>query len=333
MKAICYKNTKTNLPGWVDNVHVEQKYGYAYETPTHYVHFYGKESFYIISVGLTVIEGKAKYKSLEDWVKYRFGADEIQVMTRDVGHVLEGIWRPSLYYWYDTCNALRINESEQVSQEQSIRLLVQKLDELLIYIEPSIEGLECYSYKTRELLILSCTEVENQWRSILVHNKITPINGKDYTTKDYAKLINKIFLTDFSIRLRNNSFRTKITPFLLWNVSNPTKSLVWYDAYNKTKHDRYNSFSDAKLKFIIEAIAANIVLYAIRYSPLSLINNSTVFSATINQMFTIEMENVDIKSFYIPELDTSKIMTDDCIVFDSYRDKLNKEWKVDNILF
>ena len=108
---------------------------------------------------------------------------------------------------------------------------------------------------------------------------------------------------------------------------------MWYDAYNKTKHDRYNSFSDAKRKFIIEAIAANIVLYAIRYSPLSLINNSTVFSATINQMFTIEMENVDIKSFYIPELDTSKIMTDDCIVFDSYRDKLNKEWKVDNILF
>ena len=204
MKAICYKNTKTNLPGWVDNVHLEQKYGYAYETPTHYVHFYGKESFYIISVGLTVTEGKAKYKSLEDWVKYRFGADEIQVMTRDVGHVLEGIWRPSLYYWYDTCNALRINESEQVAQEQSIRLLVQKLDELLMYIEPSIEGLECYSYKTRELLILSCTEVENQWRSILVHNKITPINGKDYTTKDYAKLINKIFLTDFSIRLRNN---------------------------------------------------------------------------------------------------------------------------------
>ena len=109
MKAICYKNTKTNLPGWIDTVHIEQKYGYAYETPTHYVHFYGKESFYIISVGLTVTEAKTSYATIEEWVKYRFGAEDIQEMTCDVGHVLDGIWRPSLYYWSDICTALQID--------------------------------------------------------------------------------------------------------------------------------------------------------------------------------------------------------------------------------
>ena len=58
MKAICYRNTSTLLPGWVNTVHVEEKFGYAYETESHFVHFYGKEPFYIISVGLTVTEKK-----------------------------------------------------------------------------------------------------------------------------------------------------------------------------------------------------------------------------------------------------------------------------------
>jgi len=178
MKAICYRNTKTNLPGWVNTVHVEQKYGYAYETPTHFVHFYGKEPYYIISVGLTTIEGKAGYSSLEDWARQRFGAEEIKEMLHDVGHTVEGVWRPSLYYWEDTCSALNVKTSEQVAQEQSIRLLVQELDNLLFYIDPSAEGLESYSHKTRELLIISCTEVENQWRSFFQRNNSVPQNGR-----------------------------------------------------------------------------------------------------------------------------------------------------------
>lgn len=332
MKAICYKNTKTNLPGWEDTVHIEQKFGYAYETPTHFVHFYGKEPYYIISVGLTTIEGKAGYSSLEDWVKQRFGAEEIKEMKYDVGHTVEGVWRPSLYFWEDTCSALKINISKQTAQEQAIRLLVQELDNLLFYIDPSVEGLESYSHKTRELLILSCTEVENQWHSFFHGNDVLPQNGRYYTTNDYVKLSSILYLNDFFIKLRTGSYQEKITPFLSWNITNPTTSLVWYDAYNKTKHDSYNYFNQAKLKYVIDSIAANIILYAVRYSPVALINNTNVFSATINQMFYIGMENADICSFYLPEIDTSKIERQDCFVFDSYREKLNKNWVVDSFV-
>ncbi len=332
MKAICYRNTKTNIPRWVNTLHVEQKYGYAYETPTHFVHFYGKEPFYIISVGLTAIEGKAGYSCIEDWVKERFGAEDIKEMIYDVGHTIEGVWRPSLYYWDDSCSALRIDMSEQVSQEQAIRLLVQKLDKLLFYIEPSLEGLESYSHKTRDLLILSCTEVENQWRSFLLKSNTLPQNGRNYTTNDYIKLLNKLYLNDFKIKLRNNLYQVKISPFATWSASNPTASLAWYEAYNKTKHDRYNNFSQAKLRYVIDSIVANIVLYAVRYSPLVLINNTNDFSATINQLFSISMENVDIRTFYLPEIETPENFTSECFVYDSYQEGLNKEWIVDPLV-
>jgi hypothetical protein len=332
MKAICYENTLTNLPGWVNTVHVEQKYGYAYETGTHFVHFYGKQPYYIISVGLTVTERKNGDLTLADWVKKRFGATNIQQMKYEVGHTIESIWRPSLYFWEDTCSALKINEHEQISQEQSIRLLVQQLDNLLLFVEPSPDGLKCFSHKTRELLILSCTEVENQWRALLKKGGASPINGKDYTTKDYVRIITSTYLNEFTVNLRSTTYSSKLLPFKNWNASNPTTSLVWYDAYNKTKHDRSSHFDKAKLEYIIGAIAANIILYAVRFSPLSLINNSNIFSSTINQMFNISMENADRCSFYLPDLDTSKIQNGECIVFDSYREKINKNWIVDPLI-
>src|SRR3990172_9438069 len=191
-------------------------------------------------------------------------------MQNEVGHTIECVWRPSLYFWEDTCSALKIDNKEQISQEQSIRLLIQQLDNLLLYIEPSPNGLECFSHKTRELLILACTEVENQWRSLLQRANIIPINKKDYTTKDYVKLSSKVYLNEFSITLRSISYSTKLRPFSKWNASNPTTSLEWYDAYNKTKHDRNKYFDKAKLEYIIDAIAANIALYAVRFSPISL---------------------------------------------------------------
>ena len=51
----------------------------------HFVHLYGKDSeLNIISVGLTVIEGKNG--ALEDWVKRVFGAKEIMPLDNKIGH-------------------------------------------------------------------------------------------------------------------------------------------------------------------------------------------------------------------------------------------------------
>ena len=109
MTALTYENTFTNLPGWVNTVHREQRFGYAYETDSHFVHLYGKEPLYIISVGLTVLEGKSG--SLSDWILRRFGANDVRPMRLEVGHTVRGMWRPSLFFHDDTITAVGIDPS------------------------------------------------------------------------------------------------------------------------------------------------------------------------------------------------------------------------------
>lgn len=219
MKAICYENTQTNVKNLIGDWHIEQKYGYAYETSTHYVHFYGKEPYYIISVGLMITEGKQSGITLNDWVINNFGATNIQPMTMEVGHTTDSVWRPSLYFWDDICTALNVDISEQISQEQSIRLLVKQLDDLLVYIEPSQSGLQSYSHKTRELLISACTEVENQWQSLLTRANYISKNIY-FSTRDYIKLLPKLYLQDFAITLRNSTYTQKLPLFNFGIVHN-----------------------------------------------------------------------------------------------------------------
>jgi hypothetical protein len=328
MKVYTYENTKTDIPNLENTTHETQKYGYGYETDTHFVHFYGqKEPFYIVSVGLTAIEGKSGLYT--DWIQNHFGATNIEELELDAGNIIEGIWRPSLFYWEDIKNALNINSAEQRSQEQALRVLVEKLDELLIFIEPSINGLHSYSHKTRELLILACTEVENQWRALL-NLANYPVNGRNYTTNDYVKLLPVAYLDEYQIELKNYNSLSPHKPFSGWNASNPTQSLPWYDAYNKTKHNRDTHFSDATFQFAIDAVAANIIMYCVRFGALILLQDTNTLSGLIKQIFDIKIVNSNRKSFYIPELEFPSNTRTDCFIYDSYREKHNKSWIVNS---
>ncbi len=325
MKAYTYINTKTDIPYWEKTTHQTQKYGYGYETDTHFVHFYGKESFYIISVGLTVIE--AKNCSYIEWLEKHFGAIEIQEMYHNVGETVEAIWRPSLFYWEDIQKCLKIDSNEQRSQEQALRILVEKLDEILLFIEPSIEGLKAHGHKIRELLILACTEIENQWRALLNRAGYLPQNGREFTTQDYVKILPVTYIDEYQVGLKHYNAFVPSKPFYGWDITKPTKSLIWYDCYNQTKHDRDRYFSSATLLRAIDAVAANIILYCTRFSPLILINDTNTLAGLINQLFEIKMIDSDRKSFYIPDLQFPPNIRSDCFVYDSYFEKHNKEWE------
>lgn len=202
MSGIFYKNTQTTLPNWTELLHISQPIGYAYETATHFVHFYGKDyGLNVISVGLTVIE--KKNGTLIDWVERVFGAQDIRPLSLPIGNTIEGIWRPSLYYSDDIENALNIDPYEKLSAQQALRVLIEKLDDILLYIEPSQSGLASYGHKNRELLILACTEVENLWTSIFQKSNIQPANGRMYTTQDYVKLLPKTGLNEFEVTFKN----------------------------------------------------------------------------------------------------------------------------------
>ena len=330
MQAIFYDIADTKVPGLVKDFHKRLEIGYAYETPTHYVHFYGtKRRFFPINTGQTVIENKttSAYTSLKDWVEFYFDAKNIQSMTSNVGESVEGIWRPSLFYYEDTYKALNTSEPERRLSEQALRVLLEKLDDLFLYIEPDTISLDTYSHKIRELLILACTEVENFWSYFMKLSGTTPI-GRNYTTQDYIKLKDKLFLQEFQFTLRSYASLPAIRPFVSWNTASPSASLIWYEAYNKTKHDRANHFSDATLSNALYAVIAALVLYIVRFSPYPLLEERGTLNSLVNQHFKFELVNADVKKSYVPLVDIPSNYRTDIFIYDSKRDGDIKDFVV-----
>jgi hypothetical protein len=60
----------------------------------------------------------------------------------------------------------------------------------LLYVEPTEELLNAFGHKTRQLLILACTEVETYWKYYLDKAGITP-TGQGFRTKSRAPLYAK----------------------------------------------------------------------------------------------------------------------------------------------
>jgi len=127
-----------------------------------------------------------------------------------------------------------------------------------------------------------------------------PLNGSTYTTKDYVRLLDVLFLNEYECTFKGHSGMPVIKPFNGWDSSSSTKSLSWYDAYNKTKHNRASNFSDANLYNVIQAVMANIVLYIVKFSPFPMQEESGTFNSLINQYFRFRLTNTNEKKHYIP---------------------------------
>ena len=338
MKALTYFNNLTNLPNWSsnDHVHLSQKLGFAYEDAEHFIHMYGWDGgFKGISIGLTVVEGKSnertKEKSLEDWVVEYFGASNIVSSITDIGHSVKGIWRPGLYYSADVIQAIGTTEHERYLSEQGIRVLIQKLDEIFLFIEPSNVTKDTFSHKIRELLILSCTEVENFWNYYLKLCGV-PERRNGYSTNDYVRLKEKLFLNEFEFNLISCPELGAIRPFENWENSNPTQSLFWYDSYNKTKHDRTSNFNKATLWNSINAVVACLILHCVKFGPYTMFEGGNHFSSVIKQLFSGKLYKDCKESFYVPKFELAKDSRTDMFVFDPKRNGLTKDYIINDII-
>jgi hypothetical protein len=208
-----------------------------------------------------------------------------------------------------------MQEHEQHAAEQSLRILIGKLDDILLYIEATINGLNTYGHKTRELLILACTEVEQYWTQYMKLASSGP-TGRTFTTNDYIKLHAPLHLADYEVSFRQSNSIQPIAPFKSWNRENPTRSLNWYDAYNKTKHDRGSYFTEATLYNCFCALSAIISLFCVRYSPYPLIHGNGSTAALFNQHFSIQLKSPDTRSFYIPKIKLPQNMPKDFVCND-----------------
>lgn len=90
----------------------------------------------------------------------------------------------------------------------------------------------------------------------------------------------------------------KCCPFENWNEREPSKSIAWYDAYNQINHNIDANFHLSTLENCINAIAANIILFAVRYSPRYLYEKDDICSNAIKSSLDYRIENS--MDFYIP---------------------------------
>jgi hypothetical protein len=313
MRALVYHNTKSTIPGWVTTIHEDEPRGIAYETPSHFVHIYGRTGpLWTISIGLTVTQTKSG--TLNDWVVRTFGADDIAICNLDVGQTIEGVWRPGLFFDDEIQQALAFTNEQLRLAEQSLFLLIQRLDELLLFVEPTPATLATHSHKARELLLLACTEAEAHWQHLLRRAGVVAAS-RGFTTNEFVRLCDPLFLPEYEIALPRYGAIPPVRPFFGWSPAAPTQSLAWYQAYNDAKHDRMANFQAASLSNCIMSVAANLILFAVRFGPYRLYNAAGSLSSLFNETFSLALVNPDTRSFYAPSIALPANQREDLICF------------------
>jgi hypothetical protein len=324
-RGVSYEISNFDFPGWVPNNFVGQPLGYGYRHAGFFVHFYGNRGgTWIIHPGLTASE-QADHGRTRAWVTRHFGARNVRSLEHPVGSVIDGVWRPGLYPQDQRHQALSTTQSEQRAAEASLYLLVDALQDLFMHIEPEGSGLTAYGPKTRQLLILACTEAENMWVDYMRRAKV-PARGQGYTTRHYVRLQQSLHLAEYRLGLTPYPRFPKVRPFLGWSAASPTQSLGWYHAYNLTKHDRSTNLKEATLQRCIEAVAANVVLFWVRYSPFPLYDDVTPLAALVRHLFDMDMVDCDPVSFYVPLVSLSGSRRGELVCGDSSRQTL--PWRI-----
>jgi len=225
---------------------------------------------------------------IENIIEKGFGYTIINKKEMNVGIKFKNIWKPFLQD--NITRELNFDIPTLFRAKRNLSILLQKLQEILLFVEPTSDCLQTYSHKIKELLILACTEVENSFKEYNL--------GKNERTSDYVNLLAYIDLAKYKVSLIGYADAFKSCPFEKWNKVEPTKSIPWYEAYTKLKHGSNENFQCATLEHCLNAIMANIILFAVRYSAKYLYKENDICSNLISTFFDFRIE--DCLDFYIP---------------------------------
>jgi hypothetical protein len=151
--------------------------------------------------------------------------------------------------------------------EQYIRafLLLQKDLKLLFdYIEPSDTNLPCYSYRTHELLMRTCIEIEANFKAILNENGYEKRDrwGNDIRNiADFKKVETTHRLSSYQVKIPTwHGGKSVRIPFASWD-----NSPKWYKAYNMTKHNRHDEFHNANFENLLDSICGLLILLSSQF--------------------------------------------------------------------
>ena len=100
-----------------------------------------------------------KQYNIEKVIKNAFQYTITKVENMEIGWKYRHVWKPLMNVHIN--RELDINQSELFHAKRDLGILIQKLQEILLFIEPSEDGLKAYSHKIRELLFLACSDLES----------------------------------------------------------------------------------------------------------------------------------------------------------------------------
>lgn len=149
-------------------------------------------------------------------------------------------------------------------------LIQSDLIKLFEYIEPSDRNLKTYSYRIHELFMRTCIEIEANFKAILKENIFNPTDRKGglrpenkWNIHDYKKVNKTHHLSAYKIHVPIwDGTQSVYEPYKEWRGS---VELSWYQAYNKSKHDRQIAFKEANLKNLINSIAGLLALLSSQF--------------------------------------------------------------------
>jgi len=150
------------------------------------------------------------------------------------------------------------------SYVRAFLLILEDLKRLFEYIEPSVESFNSFSFRIHELFMRTCIEIEANFKAILIENDFEPetdrFNNPIYNIRVYKKVNFTHHLSDYEVGLPQWATSELIIfkPFEAW--ANDNQPLEWYQAYNKSKHDRQDNFKYANLSNLLQAVSGLLCL-------------------------------------------------------------------------
>lgn len=186
-----------------------------------------------------------------------------------------------------------VNMSEYICHIRQLKLIINDLYDILKVVEPTKSNMKVYGNAIRNVIMLSCTEVDALMKTIFSKNGS---KKKEFRTTDYINLSEPLRLNAYTLMF-NDVVNIKGTkPFALWQRPNTTKSLRWYYAYTKIKHDRLSNFKLANLKNAISSVLAYATLLVAVFGY-----RNSVWNEHIEKVITVVEEPLwKIDDFYFP---------------------------------
>ena len=146
-----------------------------------------------------------------------------------------GEYHPRVWRRHYFPNPMTTHRREWMSSARAAEILFSEMTDVFRVVEPSPANFDAYGHRLRELLILTCTEVETACKAVLQANGMA---RERFATNDYVRLRDPMRLAEWRVALAVHPDVPELQPFGQWDPAKPTESLRWYDAYNVSHRPR-----------------------------------------------------------------------------------------------